>query len=68
MDHLAGNARQEIMGTAISEDPTKIFEVLRVFGDGDTLRVFGDGDTLRMFGDGDTLRVFGYGDTLPTLQ
>ena len=40
MDHLSGNARQEILGRGlgIRDDPGAIFEVLlRVFGDGDTL-------------------------------
>ena len=39
MDHLSGNARQEILGRGlrIRDDPGAIFEVLlRVFGDGDT--------------------------------
>ena len=40
MDHLSGNARQEILGRGIGirNDPGVILEVLlRVFGDGDTL-------------------------------
>ena len=39
-DHLAGNARREILGrgSAVANDPTKILAVLeKVFGDGDTL-------------------------------
>ena len=39
MDHLSGNARQEILGRGlgIRNDPGAIFEViLTVFGDGDT--------------------------------